>query len=201
MEATVVALPWQLQLALGAGYAAYIIAYSGIRDHHKGADIAFRSIAFGLVTPAAFAIMPAWVAWVQVAVAVTATVAAGLLWRFLGMAIVSNALRRFDVSWADDVPSAWTTVAIQNSRHRLSQIAVQMDDGSWLYCDDTSGFAVAPFGPCRFGLNGDVALYVTSEEDAAGTVTHHEAVQDAAWGDRITFVPASKVKRVALRYL
>src|SRR3546814_2103205 len=49
MDEKLLSLPWQIQVALGAGYLAYLVAYSGIRDHHKGIDVPFRAIAFGLV--------------------------------------------------------------------------------------------------------------------------------------------------------
>lgn len=48
MNAELLTLPWQVQIALGTGYAAYIVANIGNRAHHKPVDIAFSALVFGL---------------------------------------------------------------------------------------------------------------------------------------------------------
>lgn len=47
-------LPVAIQLSLASGYAAYHFAYVGIRDHHKTIDVAFITLAFGLIATAVF---------------------------------------------------------------------------------------------------------------------------------------------------
>jgi hypothetical protein len=51
------------------------------------------------------------------------------------------------------------------------------------------------------GLNGDVALYLTHEEAADGKVKTLATVRDPGYGDRITYVPASHVKRITIRHM
>lgn len=199
MEEAVIALPWQVQLSLGAGYAAYMLAYMGIREHHKSSDVVFRSIIFGLVTLGVFALVPAWEARYQIGVAIGVTLLSGLVWRVVGIGLMRGTMRQFNISWADDRPSAWTAVAIENASHTLSQISIELDDGTWFHCADTSMFGQSPYGPCTLGLNGDIALYVTSEEAPDGTVLDHPGTLNGDWGDRITFVPVGKIRRVAMR--
>lgn len=84
---------WQLQVAIGAGYTAYMIAYTGIRHHHQTIDTTFRTIAFGLVATAVMLSMPNSGKVLVIALAFAATVAVGLVWRTAGMAIWEGLLR------------------------------------------------------------------------------------------------------------
>jgi hypothetical protein len=54
MSVDLLALPWQVQLTLASGYAAYALAYSGIRAHHQTIDVAFATLVFGLVATGVF---------------------------------------------------------------------------------------------------------------------------------------------------
>lgn len=194
-------LPWQIQVALGSGYAAYMLAYVGIRDHHKGVDVAFRAIAFGLLASATLYVTRTWPPLLGAVTAFIASVALGLGWRYFGIAHLRKALRRANISWADDTPTAWATIASANSQHKLTQVAVLMEDGTWLNCSKLGLFNDDPFGPCILGQVGDVALYVTDEVDAKGEVEKADTVRDPDYGVRLTYVPASKIKRIAVRHL
>ena len=74
MDEKLLSLPWELQLALGAGYLAYAAAYVGIRRHHQSADIFFRALAFGLLAWAVLALMPMNRPWFRAASAIGAAV-------------------------------------------------------------------------------------------------------------------------------
>lgn len=200
MEEKLLALPWQIQIAIGSGYAAYLIAYAGIRDHHKATDITFRSIAFGMVATLIILITDGSPKWIGLPLAFAFTVFAGAVWRRFGIALTRKAMRDTDVSWSDDTPSAWATVTVCNAKHFVSQISVQLEDGTWLRCIDTRPFTEKPFGPMTIGVNGDVALYVTHEESPDGSQTEVVDVIMDYWGARITYVPASKIRRVAIRH-
>lgn len=199
MPETALALPWHIQVALGSGYMAYVIAYAGVRQHHTAADAAFRSAAFGLVATAALLWLPA-PAILRAAAGVIGTVAAGAFWRWRGMRWAQAALRRTNVSWADDIPSAWLTITAQRTDLKPSQIAVDLTDGRTLLSEDTRAFRDSPFGPCVFGLDGSLALYVTAERDPAGNWVEHEDVRHLRDGDKLTFVPASSIRRVEIRH-
>jgi hypothetical protein len=188
-----------VQVALGSGYVAYLISYSGLRQHHSNADIFFRTLAFGLV---ATGIMTwTWfITPVQVVCAIAATITAGAFWRIWGMGWTSAVLRRGDVSWADDIPTAWLSVTATRTDRKLSQIAVEMSDGRVLLCADTRAFESAPSGPCVLGLSGDIVLYVTDEKRPNDEWFQPDRIRDPEYGANLTYVPASQIKRVELRY-
>jgi hypothetical protein len=192
-------LPWEIQLAVGSGYAAYMLAYLGIRDHHKAVDVTFRTIAFGLCATAALALVPSSWGWWRVAAAVFAALAGGILWRFWLSDGVHWLARRSNLSWSDDTPSAWSRITQHNRRIFYSQLAIQLDDDGWLFCEDTRPFDNAPFGPCVLGPNGDVALYVTHKCEPGGEIAAVEGIRDPHHGDEITYVPASRVRTFRVR--
>jgi hypothetical protein len=194
-------LPWQIQVALGSGYAAYMLAYIGIRDHQKGIDVAFRAIAFGSVSSAVLYLCKSYSPLLSSALAFSASIVVGLCWRYFGMGRLRKGLRWANISWADDTPTAWATIASANSQHKLTQLAVLMDDGTWLNCSRLGAYNDDPFGPCILGQSGDIALYVTDEVDAEGKSEKAETIRDEDYGVRLTYVPAAKIKRIAMRHL
>ena len=198
MEDKLLNLPWQIQLALGSGYLAYLIAYSGIRQHHTATDVTFRSFSFGLVATSFMIWVPLRPICLEVG-AVVATLGTGAIWRWKGMAWAKAALGITNITWADDIPTAWLSITALRTDVRPSQIAVDLDCGRTLFCEDTRRFKNAPFGPCVFGLDGSLALYVTAEMRSDGTWIEKSDVEDSHDGPRITYVPANSIKRVELR--
>ncbi len=192
-------LSFALQTALASGYLAYLIAYAGIRQHHTTTDTIFKSFAFGLIATTILTFgydAPV----LRTLVAIACTVAGGILWRVIGMNLWPALLRDADVSWADDIPTAWLSLIATKTDARVSELTVELTDGRLLSCEDTRDFANSPFGPCIFGLSGDVALYVTSEMKPNGDWFDTEDVSHPSQGDKITYVPASSIKRVELRH-
>lgn len=200
MSADILNLPWQIQVALASGYAAYLLAYVGIRDHHKPIDTAFIGLIFSLVASGMLKLMDPYSDLIAGAAAFTATLLCGLLWRIALRDLSHAALKAVDFTWSDDMPSAWATLNA-NSRHGVSQISVLLDDGTWLRCDDTTLFNEAAFGPCQLGPNGDVALYLTHKQFPDGTVKPMGSVLNGDHGDRITYVPAARVRQVNIRHI
>lgn len=201
MSADALQLPWNIQVALASGYAAYILCFAGIRAHHKAVDTTFSTLAFGLVATAVLFVLspfkqPVWAG----GAAFLATIIAGILWRKLGRGVLRAALRSGDVTWSNDDPSALATVSA-DSRHRVSQVAVLVDDGTWLRCDSTAKFEGAPFYPYVLGPSGDIALYLTHEDKPNGDSAELRSVRDAVHGDRVTYVPASRIKRITIRHV
>lgn len=199
MDDKLLNLPWEIQLALGSGYAAYMLAYLGIRGHHKPIDIAFRAIAFGLVATAMLKLLPVRFGFWRIAAAAIAPLIAGLLWRKWFSEWLRWVARLINHSWSDETPSAWHRVTQQNSRFAYSQLSIQLDDDSRLYCCDLRDFADAPFGPCLIGPDGDVALYVTHKCDRDGEIEAVTDVRDPQHGDELTWVPASRIRKVRVR--
>lgn len=200
MDEKLLALPWQIQVALGSGYAAYLIAYSGIREHHNAAEVTFRSIAFGMVATIVLASTQQWKFGWSLFAAFACSVVAGVIWRKYGMSGLKWIMRESDVSWADDTPTAWQTITVCNSKHAVSQISVELEDGRWLRCLNTTPVKDLPFGPLKIGSNGDVALYVDAETSPDGTEVDVGPLVADYWGARITYVPAARIRRVMIRH-
>lgn len=193
-------LSFTVQLAIGSGYLAYLIAYAGIRQHHTAADAILKSFVFGVITSATMLYGYQSKIWTPV-VAFSLTIVAGILWRWRLMSWWRNLMRQSGVSWADDIPTAWLSVTATNTAYSPSQVAVETVDGRLLFCEDTRVYGDAHEGPVVFGLNGDVALYVTAERRPDGDWIEKDEIRHSSDGDLITYVPASQIKRVQLRYL
>ena len=193
------ALPFALQVALGSGYLAYLIAYAGLRDKHSQTEVIFRAVAFGLVATAVLTGLGNSCA-VAPFVAFIATIVVGAFWRLVGREWARRVLRATDVSLTDDTPTAWLSITAIRTDLRPSQIVVDLNDGRTLMCDDTTQFSDAPHGPCVFGLQGDIAFYVTSERRKDGEWFDHCGVVDSSWGAKLTYVPAAAIGRVEMRF-
>lgn len=207
MEEKLFSLPLQVQIALGGGYLAYLIAYAGIHQHHTASEVFFRSIAFGMVATAILLWSPEapdWLAgwkhplWRPV-IAIVSTIFVGGFWRWRGMRWSRNLLRSINVSWTDDIPTAWLSITATDTDTCPSQIAVELLNGRLLWCDDTRKFGDAPFGPCVFGLDGSIAMYVTSERRPDGSWLDHCNIRHAIDGDQLTYIPAAQIQRIDLR--
>jgi hypothetical protein len=207
MDEKLLNLPFYIQLSLGSGYLAYLVAYAGIRQHHTPSEVVFRSIAFGMAAtavmlwaPEAPAALNNWKHpfW-RPSSALVATVTIGAFWRWRGMQWSRALLRRLNVSWTDDIPTAWLSITATETNISPTQIVVDLDSGRTLMCDDTRLFTGAPFAPCIYGLDGSLAFYVTAERPAGGEWVERTEIRHDIEGDMLTYVPASAIKRVQLR--
>jgi hypothetical protein len=187
-----------VQVALGGGYVAYLIAYAGIRQHHSATDVIFRTLAFGLIA-SAVVVWTTFIESVRLPLAVAAAAVAAALWRWKGSRWSAAGLRHLDVSWTDDIPTAWLSITALRTDCKVSQIAVDLVDGRTLLCDDTRRFQDAPFKTGQFGLTGDVAMYVTAERREDGTWLERNEVRNHD-GDLLTYIPAASIKRVEIRH-
>jgi hypothetical protein len=194
-------LPFAIQVSLGSGYAGYLIAFSGLRQHHTPTDVIFRTLSFGLVASAVMTLLSKELAQVGSAViAFFATVIVGAIWRAFVGRLAKRLIRKLLISWSDDLPNAWLSITAERTDLRPSQIVVELNDGRLLMCDNTRLFARAPFEMGVFGLDGSIALYVTSEMRANGEWIDKEGVLHDHEGANITYVSSSNIKRVELRH-
>lgn len=194
-------LPWDIQLPLASGYAAYVLAYTGLRDRQKTVDIAFISLVFSLIATfvRAFAeqhgVEPIKASFIAFAV----TVLSGLAWRKIGRPLVSWSLRAANITWSNDDPSALASLS-GSTRYYVTQVAVYLDDGSCMSCENAADFNKSPFGPLQIGPQGDIALYVTEISQADGATRPQLHVRNDHYGDRITYIPASRIRQIAVRH-
>lgn len=198
MDAKWLLATWQLQVALGSGYAAYMIAYTGIRSHHQAIDTTFRSLAFGLVATAIMLAMPVGSRVASIAVASGGTVLAGLFWRRFGMRGWEGLLRFLDITWADDTPSAWAKLSMDETHH-ITQITVMTKDGAVYSCNDAERCGGFPLGPCILGTNGDVLMYTTHIRKPGEEQKERQHLEDEHYGVLATYLPATVIERIEIR--
>lgn len=192
-------LSWQVQVALASGYAAYLLAYYGIREGHQTIDTVFVSLVFSVIASGVLWLLGKYVPLVSGGAAFIATCVAAIVWRGYVRAPLLKSLHFANISWSDDTPSAWAFLQ-HNSKVPFTQVAVELDDGTWLRCDRAGEFNNAPFGPVIIGQNGDIALYLTHEEKLGEEAKELRTVRDPDWGDRITYVPAARIRCVTMRF-
>lgn len=205
-------LPWKVQLVLASGYAGYLVAYAGIRSHHKAMDSAAISLIFGLIATLVMFLMGGIGRWpggagatdslgtvISGAVAFAVTLLSAAVWRRWLRVAWEEFLHSQRVSWSNDDPTALQTLSA-GTTHHVTQIAVLLDDGTWLCCDDTAAFRDAPYGPCLIGQSGDVAIYLTSIASAEADARPQPNVRNEHYGDLITYVPAARIRRITLRH-
>ena len=199
MPQDLLTLPFAIQVALSSGYLAYLVAFAGLRSHHTTTDMLFRVFVFSSLGTAIFYLLPNDPI-LAAALATLVSLVLALFWRKYGNRASKFILRKLQVSWSDDVPSAWLSITAERTDLRPSQIVVQLRDGRLLMCEDTRKFANAPFGPCMFGLEGSVAMYVTAEMRPNGEWIEQKDVIHPHEGARITHIPASEIARSEIRH-
>jgi hypothetical protein len=192
----ILGLPLDVQIVLASGYAAYAIAYVGLRDRHRPVDIAFISLIFSLGASFFLWSLSSWGLAVSAIIAFMASLAAGIGWRKFGRPYIFPVLRFCKITFSDDAPSALASVS-DNMKY-VTQIAVLLDDDTWLICDNAAQFNNSPLGPFHIGPNGDIAMYVMQINQPDGQ--SRKQTHDSAAGDKITYIPASRIKRFSIRY-
>jgi hypothetical protein len=196
-NADLLRLPLDVQIVLASGYAAYALAYVGLRDRQRPIDIAFISLIFSLVASSVLGWLAPWGLAASGLIAFVASLVAGIVWRKFGRPYVFPVLRYFRITWFDDAPSALASLS-DNTIFDVTQIAVLLDDDTWLICDNAAQFNEAPFGPFHIGPNGDIAMYVMRIDSPDGQ--EREQTRDIVAGDKITYIPASRIKRFTIRH-
>ncbi|WP_292959678.1 hypothetical protein [Novosphingobium sp. UBA1939] len=191
-------LPWSLQTVLGSGYVAYLLAYVGIRQHHKPVDTVFLTLAFGMIAALSIWLTPALPPAARMLNAFVATLAAGVLWRTTGRNVFRWIFRHTGYSWSDDTLSSLEHLA-EYTRSKPRQLSVETDDGMFLYSTNLARFEHAAFGPYILGGNGDMLMYVDARETPDGVRTEHHWVMNDDWGDLVTWIPAHRIRSIGVR--
>lgn len=200
-------LPVETLSSLAAGYIAYRVAYTGKDRSHQPIDTVFITFVFAVIARLAANFIGA--SSVQLVLGeATATVAlfvgflvsftSACIWRRWGEDQTFKTLRSMKISNSDRYDSAWETIAARGTS-RPSQLTVRKKDGSTVMCENLSAFKDAPFGPCLFGTDGSIALYVT---DFRAGGSDWETIDPNApdWGASITYIPASEISEIELRH-
>ncbi|MEL4072847.1 hypothetical protein WKW50_22165 [Ochrobactrum sp. GPK 3] len=195
-------LQWSTLLAFAAGYAGYFVANVGLRTHHRSIDITFSALIFGVFGAFAYDYCSRKLGWSLFgasAVGFFVPIIIGGLWAWKLRSLMYVVFRKLDISHSDEVPTAWKAV-FQATKARSTQLDVKLIDGTWLRCLRLADFEQAPNGPCVFGNDGDIAMYVTHEKSPGDEDFEHvETVHEENWGYEMTFIPKEQIARVYLR--
>lgn len=197
MNSSFFELSLSVQVALAAGYLAYITAYAGLRRGHATQDAIFISLVFSVVALLVFELLPVEQTYVRAFLACIAALASGIFWRKLGRTWWLWLMQKTGVHREDGVHSPWD-VLVQTDR-KVGQISVHLKSGRTLYMHDRRNFVGCPWEGLYLGGDGSVIMAVETEELPDGTSEDREGIKDEAWGTRLTYIPASEIARVNLR--
>lgn len=193
-------LSLELQVALGGGYLAHAVAYSGLRKSTGATELALRSLAFGIIALLAFrttsdAGCPNWAAAL---IGVVSAAFAGGLWRKWGMRYSVKILSALRVSREDGIPDAWTALT-QNTSLNVTQLSVHTKDGRILH-HDRDAYGDAWKDGLYFGSDGSIVMVVESEDiPGMEEPEQRQAIDAPPYGIRLTFIPADQISRINLR--
>lgn len=193
-------LPVETLVVLGAGYMAYRLAYTGRDAHHRSIDTIFLTVVFAAIAKLVLQFSEATVplGWAVLSGCMTALSAAAF-WRRFGARWLLSALRKSRISLSDPTITAWDKVRSDDTA-RPSQLLVLKRDGTQLMCEALAEFANERFGPCIYGTDGSVALFVTHQLNAGDDdwqILNHPAW--AEWGTLLTYIPASEIAGISVR--
>lgn len=197
--ANLLALPFGTLAVLAIGYLGYRVAYVGHDGPHTSVDVVFISLVFSSVAKAIFVLHgpPDILASLP---ALGATFIAACLWRSILSPHWWKWMRDAGISNHDRGRTVWETMIMRNL-NAPTQIFVSLKSGRQLLCDDVRPFDNAPLGPCIFGPDGSIALYVTASRPKSTANWIELTPYDLAkpgWGFDMTFIPAAEIERVRI---
>lgn len=195
---TLLNLPTETLAVLGAGYIGYSIACTGRNQTYRAFDIIFISLAYGLFAKLAWMATEEYGLIVQIVSAVFASFLAASLWRKWLYDLTFAALRKLGISHSDRFLTAWDRVK-SSTRHLPGQLVVRKKSGTDLMCDNLPSVRSLPHGPCIYGSDGSVTLYVTHFKKPGTDDWVGIERTDKAYGSSLTYIPASEISEIEVR--
>lgn len=201
-------LPFQIILSLGIGFVGYAVCFPAERRRHRDSEITLLTFLFAAFSNSIYQFSLKILgpsdstAFIILAplLSLLSTVAIALIWRRFIKQAWTDVVRKMKISNADEIPGAWEKI-ISDPRYTISQISVRLKSGKILFCSNAVQFDTAPFGPCYFGYDGSVALYVThSKASNKNNFSIVEEIRDPEFGDRITFIPSDEISEIDLTW-
>lgn len=199
---TLLTLPMETLVVLGAGYMGYRIAYTGDDQTHKTADVTFISLVFGLVCGLGMRVKVGGPYEIETSVAIgfAATILAAAIWKAYLANWCRKVLKATNVSYSDGRRSAWDSIRI-STKNRPTQLVVRQKNGIHLKCDYLKSFEPYPHGPCVFGEDGSIALYVTHTQNGPGPDWSLVQSTSTELGLQMTYIPADQITAIEMRNL
>ncbi|MCU9850388.1 hypothetical protein OEZ60_20595 [Defluviimonas sp. WL0024] len=193
---SLLSLPLETISVLAAGYIGYRIAYVGHDETHQTIDVLFASLVFALIAKLASDRLAVFDAPAIAATGgVVAAIGAAAIWRGFLEEFVRSLLRVARVTSSDRHVTAWHSVRLRRA-FAPTWIMVRLKSGRRLMCNDLSRFSCFSDGPCIFGEDGSVALFVTDRSEAGSEEWEEAELQDPAFGTALTYVPASEIEEI-----
>lgn len=197
-------LSWEVLITLASGYVGYYIANTGLRSHHKQVDITFLTLVYGLIGllgyKIGFYIASCKFIFLGMVfgsiLAMAFTILSAIFWRKTLKGLVKDFFYKHNISYADDIPSAWQGL-FDVKDYTSKQLNVVLKDGTILHCNDMSKFENEPNKSIYMGENGDLLMYVTHIIEN-GEITELN-ITDEDWGTEVTYVPTSEIARVYVK--
>lgn len=186
-----------LQVALGSGYLAYMIAYAGLRTHHKTMDAVFISLAFSSLGLIAFQALEKCGSVKSAFITFLVCVVTAVIWRSFGRSVWLWIMNVLSVHREDGVYSPWDSIVQTDCR--VGQVSVHLKNGGILYLDDRRQFTDVPWKGLYLGSDGGIIMVVESEKTPEGKEEVRKGIVDTDWGTRLTYIPAQEIERVNIR--
>ncbi|MFI8017642.1 hypothetical protein ACIF2R_01525 [Serratia marcescens] len=198
-DSSLLNLPWATLVTLASGYIGYFIANVGLKDQHKTVDVTFSTLVFGLLSALAYDAAIHFGIYMATSTAVVIALASGALWRKYGRKSLYWTLRRSDVSWSDSTNSAWQQM-FGHTDYRVYEVTVYLKSGTVLLSRNVAQFEGLPNGPCTFGNQGDIIIYVTHRRLASTPGWKEDkAVNNEIYGAAATYIPVDQISRLEIR--
>ncbi len=194
-------LPFEVLAVLAAGYLSYRLAYTGKSGAHTPVDVVFLTFVFSLLAKL-FAIALVWLIpniplVLSYTTALCITVIGAAVWRRCSGQI-DWLLRRMGISTFDRHGTAWASF-LAEERKRVTSLVVQKKNGETVMSEPLADFDEALFGPCIFGEDGSIAMYITDFRRSKDEDWEKTDPRDADWGAAVTIIPASEIAWVRVR--
>ncbi|MFV1757469.1 hypothetical protein [Phaeobacter sp. JH18-37] len=192
-------LPVDIQVALGAGYLAYVTAYGGLRRGHDAAHVVFITFAFGMIATLVLVMLPAELGIWRILGAIYCAVFGGAVWRVRVKGWVLKALSFMNVHHDDGIEDSWGAYRDAVQVNSVTQASVHTTDGRVLYCNNLGSYLDWPMKGLYLGSDGGIAIPVEEEQLPSGVEEQRKGLESEDWGRRLTYIPPHAVARVNLR--
>ena len=185
-------LPIQTLAVLAAGYLAYRIAYGGHAKGHATVDVVFLTLVFALIGKLGYSAASPSI-FAPLAAIVPALICAAIWRLFLGD-WVGKLLYRTGINRTDRHVSSWDSVRL-HSAFKPAQVLLVLDDNSRVR-SDLIRFQDLPHGPCVFGEDGSVSIFVTGMQDAPLEPWEDVDPTELEGHTCMTYFPTQRVKEI-----
>lgn len=193
---TLTKLPYDFLWMFATGYIAYRIAFVGRNGHHKTFDETFLVMVFATLARLIAGLI-SWLTGCHPVIsglsAVGITILAAIVWRRWVSGWVRTALRKAGIVDHDGQPDAWRSMLAETLRGP-TQLVVVLKSGKSYLCDNVGRFNDAPLGPCVFGEDGSVAMYLTAVRKPG--MPWEDCNPEGENGFEMSFFKASDIERV-----